>query len=157
MSILDFASGITGANPVQSAKLVVGGLIIGAVLLGGGLLAWKYHSLTSEIESLTKDNGILTSNNKILQENNNVIKANMATLVDANKVNAATAQALVEERKQSQTAISTLANTTASDKAVIAKLNQKLKDLIKDPTNDGPLAPALRETVRQVQNTRSPK
>lgn len=154
MSLLSLASNIT---PLANLKLIALGVLAGGILALALVFGWKYHKLLSEVKSLAADNATLTTNNKILQENNKVIKANTEVLIAANTTTASTAASLMDERKFAQIAISTLAASTVSDKAVITKLNQKLKDLIKDPSNDGPVSPALRETVRQVQNTRSDK
>jgi cell division protein FtsB len=158
MSILTtLGGGLTGASPTKSIKLVILGVLLGVTLLACGFLAFKYHSMSASIETLKSEKSVLETNNKIMQANNQVLKENMDALVQANKSTADTTDALIKERSKAQLAINTLASSTVSDKALISNLKQKLADIIKDPANDGTLAPSLRETIRQVQNSRSSK
>ena len=60
----------------------------------------------------------------------------------------------MDERAPAQRAIGALAASELSNKNTILKLNEKLAKMITDPSNDGPVAPALKETVRDIQNSR---
>lgn len=126
--------------------------IIICVLVGG---AYFYVSgLQNKVQKLEADKLLLETNNAVLKDNVEVMRENVKTLATANHENWKTAQALIAERAEAQKAINNLSVATKNDRAVILKLNKKLDDIIKDPKNDGLVSPALRETVRDVQDTR---
>lgn len=153
-SLIGDATGVASPISLTKIKFVVGVIIIcGALTTVGGV--WYYvHSLNTKISTLEKIKTDLEVNNKILQENVTVCKDNTAKLSIANLTNVNTVSALKEERVQSQKAISNLAATAAANKRALISANNKLNDLIKDPKNDGLVAPALRETVRSIETSR---
>jgi cell division protein FtsB len=129
--------------------------IAGALLLAAVGGAYIYvNKLKSTIAKLERDNAILTTNNEVLKENVAIMRDNVKALATANHENWKTAQALIAERAAAQAAINNLAVATKNDRDTINRLNGRLQEILKDPQNDGLVAPALRETVRDVQNTR---
>lgn len=150
MGILDMGASLLGANPAGAIKMIGAGVIV-AALVGTG---WYIHSLKTDITALEKERDALVVNNKIYKENNDILKDGNSKLVIACNNNELTIQKLVTERKDAQRAIDVLSATSALDKQVISKLNVRLADLMKDPKNDGIVSPDLRETVRDIQNSR---
>jgi len=146
MSILGDALG----GPLGQVKLILAGAVIVAAL--GGI--WYVKNLQGDVKKLEDQVTSLTASNKILQENNDVMKSNQDKLSSANETNLSTIKDLEAEREASLKAIEDLSNTAKSNKALIAKLSGGIVKMKQDPKNDGPVAPVLRETVREVQNNR---
>jgi hypothetical protein len=117
-------------------------------------VAYYIHYQSGKIETLQTEKAELQTNNKTLIDNNAILKSNLAQLNTVNDTNAQTIQSLLTERVSAQKAITALANASAANKQVISGLNKRLADIIKDPKNDGVLAPVLRETIRDIQDTR---
>lgn len=138
-------------------KLILGGAIAASIITAIGMTTWYVSSLKDDLSKSISKTMMLESNNKILQANIDVLHQNMETLTAANQANVDTIQKLLDERAGAQQVISNLANMTAKDKQTIADLNGRLDELAKDPRNDGMLSPALRETIRGVQQSRKQK
>jgi cell division protein FtsB len=140
---------VSGANPFSlQIKAALVGAVIAAV--AGGI--FYVHRLNVNIATLETEKTQLIANNKVLVENNKILKDNVNQILDANATTNKTVASLVAERQDATKAIANLAAATANDKQTIANLKQNLADLIKDPKNDGLVAPALRETVRRIQD-----
>lgn len=152
MSLLSSAVGLAGGSQV---KLIIGVVLITGALAAAGGIWWHIRSLTNTVASLEKEKSDLIVDNKIYKTNNDVLKSNVITLEGANKSTSATAQALIAERKGAQIAIANLAASNLKDKQALDVAKRKLEDLLKDPANDGPVAPVLREIVRSIQQDRS--
>ena len=144
MGITDFIPG------VAEVKMIIAGACVAAVI-GGGF--WIKHEW-DYFHRLEQNNTTLTSNNKILQENNDVLKGNLTACTTANSTENTTIASLIKERDDAQAAIATLAAQKKSNAAAIGVLGKKLSDMEKIATNDGTLAPDLRETVRGIQGTK---
>lgn len=137
-------------------------LAVVTLILSAGIGAYLVHkqqisSLESTVTMLQQEKGMLIANNLILKNNNQVLVSNIESLKSANVTNSVTIQKLIEERSDAQEAINNLASLKAKDKKTIAALNKRLSDMLKDPKNDGILSPALRETIRDIQNNRGQK
>jgi tRNA A37 N6-isopentenylltransferase MiaA len=122
------------------------------ILVGGSY--FYVSGLQNKIQKLEADKLLLETNNQTLKDNVETMRENVKILAEANHENWKTAQALLQERAEAQKAINNLSVAAKNDRAVIVKLNNKLNEIIKDPKNDGIVSPALRETVRDVQDTR---
>jgi hypothetical protein len=129
-------------------------IILGALVAGAIGLYFYISSLKGQVDSLTKENISLTTNNKILQKNNEILKDNSIKFAKANEVNASTVKSLLAERQDSIKLIADLALSKQKNLEQIATLNSDIDAMIKDPKNDGPVAPVLKETVRAIQNSR---
>lgn len=147
---------ITNILGLGQLKVAVVGAILAALLILVGGTAYKLKSLGAEVDKLTKENVELSNNNKMMATNIDVLNENMMMLADTAMANKMTADSLIKERKSSQQAINTLAESTVADKQTISRLYSKLDDILKDPANDGVVSPALRETIRNIQNSRKP-
>jgi hypothetical protein len=137
-------------------------LVIYLGIISGVAVAYLTHRhqvkmLTSTIENLQNEKGILIANSVILKSNNQVLQTNIQSLQSANSTNSQTIQKLIEERADAQQAINNLSATKLKDKKTIAALNKRLNDILSDPKNDGVVSPALRETIRDIQNLRGQK
>ncbi len=127
--------------------------LIAVVLVAGGVYFYIKH-LQHSIEKLESDNTVLKTNNQVLKDNVEIMRQNVKELAKSNHENWKTVQSLLEERKAAQQAINNLAVATKNDREVIARLNKRLNEILQDPNNDGVVAPALRETIREIQETR---
>jgi len=138
-------------------KLIISAIVFGAVGMAIFLVVMHVSSLKEDLIKANTKLAVLESNNKILQDNTEVLKENMKTFATANHTNWLTIQQLLTERSEAQKIISSLASATANDRHTISNLNKKLDELLKDPKNDGIVSPALRETVRDIQQSRKPR
>jgi len=130
-------------------------LVFVAVLLtAGGIFAYSYHRMGVKIDALQVEKGQLQEANANLLAQIEGLQNSIALLTEANDQNLKTIEKLKKERADATTAIASLANSTANNKKLIAALQAKLKELLKDPKNDGPVSPILRETVEQIQKNR---
>ena len=133
-----------GGGPLTKA-IMIGSLTL--LLLTGGIAALKNR----EVNSLQAKNVVLTTDNEILKQNNVTLKAAVKDVTDANSANLTTIKQLVEERKDSQAAIESLARSQAKDKDALKKASAKIDEMIKNPANEGKVAPVLAETIRDIQ------
>lgn len=122
-----------------------------------GVQNFEIKTMRLRISMCEKTVNELTVNNAILKDNNIVLKDNMKKLATASYSNYQTAAALLEERAKAQTAINNLAAITRKDREALDRVNGKLVEMLKDPKNDGPLAPILRELIRDIQRERDSK
>ena len=141
-------------GPINQMKLVVTAVLAGAVIVAAIGAYFYIGSLNSKIDGLETEKAALISSNKILQSNNDILKENSQRFATANESNLSTVKALINDRAVSQKIINDLATAAARDKSQIDGLNTKLQDMLKDPKNDGTLAPVLKETIRNIQNAR---
>ena len=147
MSLLDLVGG-------SQVKAIAAAVAVALVLAAVGSVVWKFNSMSHQIDKLEQDKSGLMASNKILQQNVETVKENVKTVSESNAENLKTIKALMDERAPAQRAIGALAASELSNKNTILKLNEKLAKMITDPSNDGPVAPALKETVRDIQNGR---
>lgn len=140
---------VSGANPFS---LQIKAALVGAAIAAAAGFGFYVHRLNVNIATLETEKTQLIANNKVLVENNKILKENVNQIIEANATTNKTVASLVAERQDASRAIANLAAATANDKQTIDKLKQDLTNLIKDPKNDGIVAPALRETVRSIQD-----
>lgn len=145
-------STISTFSALARSKLTLIGIVV--LLTAGGMFALSYHRMGVKIETLQVEKGKLQENSEALKAQIEGLQARIAILTTANDTNLETIRKLTAERADAAAAIAALAATTANNKKVIAQLNERLRQLLADPKNDGVVAPALRETVRDVQNAR---
>lgn len=112
---------------------------------------------TKELENLMEKNTELILTNSTLQTNNQSLKQNQETLLKVNDTNRETIQRLDDERKESKKAIESLAAMNKRDRHALDKIGNKIDEMIKDPANDGDVAPVLREAIRDIQIQRNEK
>ena len=140
-----------GGAKVKMVILAIAGTLIVSSALG----LWLHiRGLKSTISDLTETNNTLVASNKILESNNAVLKQNNQTLESANSTNVATIRQLNEERQKAIDAVKALANANLRNKQTLDRLNSKIEELLKDPASDGPVAPVLREVIREIQKER---
>lgn len=139
---------------LSQIKIAIIFLIIGTIISAAFLIQEHIASLKSDIVKLETEKISVMATNKVLSQNNDVLKDNISVLNSANTTNLSTIQQLLNERAEALKAINNLASSTANDRQTIVKLNKKLEQLLSDPKNDGIVSPALKETVREIQNTR---
>jgi uncharacterized membrane protein len=130
-------------------------VIVGTIIITAAIGFWLYvRELKSTIHDLTETNNSLVAANKILESNNAVLQKNNKDLETANSTNVATIRKLNEERQKAIDAVKALANTNLNNKQTLDRLNAKIEELLKDPKSDGPVAPVLREVIREIQKER---
>lgn len=97
----------------------------------------EVKSLTVKIEQLTTDNATL--------------KKNVETITQVNATNVETNNALLKERADAQAAIEALGLQKAANKRKLDAANKRIDELLKDPKNNGTVAPVLAETIKTIQ------
>lgn len=128
------------------------GAIIALVLASVG--CYFFITQRSEIKNLNNKMVSLAEQNEILVKNNGILKQNQIALEDANKQTYAALLALKAERKKAQAAIAEMARERKRTSQAMEELQAKIDEMRKDPNNNGPVAPVLRETIREIQNAR---
>lgn len=147
-SILRGGVGTKVAIYSMIAVLVAGGAYIGAKEV-------QVYQLNKKVEILEKEKNKLVVDNKILEENNEVFRENMKKLATANFTNWTTAKALIDERAKAADTIANLAAANRRTKESLDRISKTIEDVLKDPNNDGPIAPVLREVIREIQKERA--
>ena len=115
----------------------------------------EISALHKNVAALTDERNKLVVDNGILKENNNTLKDGLKKLALANQTNYDTAKQLLAERNKSVTAINNLAVANRVSNEKLDRLNTRIEDMLKDPKNDGPVAPVLREIIREIQKERA--
>lgn len=141
MKFLRFVPGVAQLKLIFNGAIALA--IVGALIWGG----IRYH----ELLDLRKDNAVLIRNNKVLQQNTDTLRENYLVCQESNEVNIQTISDLIKERDDAERAVEELANQQQANIATIGALQSRLNDLRQDETNNGPLAPVLRETIRGIQ------
>jgi hypothetical protein len=93
----------------------------------------------------------LQENNAILKANNTTLKFNLEEAAKANQSTVEANKKLLEERKDAQALIAELAKQKQVSQANLADANKKIDEMLKDPRNNGTIAPVLRETLKDIQ------
>lgn len=151
------AASVADSAVFGRAKLVAYGLVVGAIALAIFLTHRHIVSLNSQISALQAANVQLDANNKVLKQNNTVLAGNVLSLNNANTQNIQTINQLMAERKDADAAIKNLNIGNTNKRHDIDALNAQIIELLKDPKNDGKLAPVLRETIRGIESSRGQK
>jgi cell division protein FtsB len=147
MGLLSTGLSLAGGSQIKLIFLAVAATaILGTV---GGTALYVRH-LRGEVAELETDN-------RIYKQNNETLKKNVETLDKANTANFNTVQSLIADKAQASKAISQLAAMRQADNARFDRLNGRIQDMLKDPKNDGAVAPVLREVIREVQKARDSK
>lgn len=137
---------------------IAGGIILALVIGFGAYIAVQkieINGLKKDVAALTEQRNNLDVDNKILKENNTALKDGLKKLATANETNYNTAKSLLDERSKSVVAINNLAIANRLSNEKLDRLNVKIEDMLKDPKNDGPVAPVLREIIREIQKERA--
>ena len=134
-------------------KLAMIGLLAGFVGMGVSCTSKEVELklANSKISKLEVANNQLSTDNTTLKNNNKILKDDLQAAIDVNKTTVDANNKLLQERKDAQTAINNLAAANAKSKAELDKAKQKIEQMLKDPKNNGPIAPVLRETIRDIQ------
>lgn len=148
--IKDVAAGAASAS-VMKWVYIGAGVVVLSAFLGIGGYAW---SMKAQAEDLNKQIGPLIASNEILEANNKNLKATNLNLQSANETNLQTINALLKERDQAKQILEAVAKMEKLSKASNQKVAQALTELNKDPSTDGPIAPVLKEVMRQLQTQR---
>jgi hypothetical protein len=129
------------------ATKIMAGVLLAGLLFTGAKCTYAEHELSNanqQIVVLTKDNATLTVNNATL-------KANVDKAADANAATVEANRLLLAERAKAQQIIAELSKRGAKSSSDLAAANKKIDDMLKDPKNDGNVAPVLKETLRDLQ------
>jgi hypothetical protein len=119
-------------------------VLAASLILSVGSCTYKAVELTSaqhQVTTLQQDIGTLNANIGIL-------KQNQVTLKSTNDANLQTIAALVKERKDAQQAIDNLAKQKQVEHAKAETANKRIEELLKNPANNGKVAPVLGETLK---------
>lgn len=122
-----------------------------ALAAGFALSTFGYVHKTGELVLAEHKNTTLEKQVQQLTADNTQLKANVDTITKVNQVNVETNNKLLAERKDAQAAISNLAKQKQVTSQKLDEANKKIDEMLKDPKNDGPVAPVLRETIRSIE------
>lgn len=127
--------------------------IVASLGLGGSMFLAKrdFKALQKKHDVLTETNQQLETNNAILKQNNLTLKSSLDTAAEANQVSATANKKLLDERKSAKEAIDAIARSKAKDRDALNAANKKIDEMLKNPKNDGVVAPVLSETIRDIQ------
>ncbi len=128
--------------------------ILAALLAPYIMLYLNFKELAAQNKTLVDQKAKLELDNVTLKSNNVTLKSSIEVLQFANRENQITIQKLLEERKDAKLALENLAQKSANDAASIEMMNSRIKELLRDPKNDGEVAPVLRETINNIQKMR---
>lgn len=143
---------LSGASMFLRSNLSL--VMIAIALTAGGIFAYSYHKRGIKIDALQVEKGQLQEANANLLAQIEGLRSRIEALTEANDTNLKTIEKLKKERADAAAAIAALAASTENNKKLIAELTAKLRDLLKDPKNDGPVANVLRETIKEIQKNR---
>lgn len=132
---------------VSQAKLIAG-IVMGAAVIGFvWWIIWMVGELGDRKEKITA----LETNVETLTKNTDILRQNYLTCQSANSTNADTIAALQQERDDAEAAVKALAEQKAKDDWYIDQLEDRIGIQRRDPTQNGPLAPVLRDTIKEIQ------
>lgn len=144
---------VAGSTVIQWVVMIGVGLLFTAAASSFGYA----YLMKREVQRLNTEQGITLAANAILEKNAETLTENNNTLREANSTNLRTIEDLLNERKDATKIIAMLSDMNARDKNAANALRKSLAEMAKDPTNDGSIAPILRETIRNIQNERAKK
>lgn len=135
--------------------LFAGGLLtkVAVIVLTAGLLTSGASCAFKTVQLKATQHKVAGLEVKVTQlsTDNAILKKNVETITKVNETNVATNNKLLEERRDSEAAIAALAKQRADAKKKLDDANKKIDAMLKDPKNNGAVAPVLRETIRDIQ------
>lgn len=132
---------------VPQAKLIAYAIAGAAVIAFVWWIVWMVGELGDRAEKITQ----LEDNVKTLETNTDTLRQNYLTCQSANTTNSETIDSLIAERDDAKAAVEALAAQKAKDDWYIDRLEERIGVARRDPSQNGPLAPVLRETIRELQ------
>ena len=132
---------------VPQAKLIIGVLSGLALMAFIWWIVWMVGELGDRADKITA----LEADVKTLETNTDTLRQNYLTCQSANTTNSETIDSLIAERDDAKAAVEALAAQKAKDDLYIDRLEERIAAARRDPTQNGPLAPVLRETIREIQ------
>jgi cell division protein FtsB len=96
----------------------------------------------------------LRAENIVLKNNIETLKENIEALQDSNKKNLIVIEKLTIERKETKKILDRLSQNRINDQMSIKLMSDKIKEMLKEAGNDGEVAPVLKETVKNIQESR---
>lgn len=126
--------------------------LIGAIFVVCAAIGYKFFDMHQEIKSLQTTNTSLTLSNGILKLNNSSLGERLRLFTEADAQNKSTIVQLQQERTDSLAAIERLSKQRAKTNAQLDAVTTRIDSATAD--DNGPVAPVLRETVREVQELR---
>jgi hypothetical protein len=136
-----------------ATKITVAVLTVGFIF-SSSMYVIKHAQLEhaqKQIEKLEVTVKQVTTDNEILKSNNATLKLNLQGALDANVKTVDANKKLLEERIAAKIAIDALAKSKAEEKKLLDDAKGKITEMLKNPANNGTVAPVLRETIRDIQ------
>ena len=128
-------------------------IVIGAILIS--LAGVKFHYMNQELNSLKIANVKLDMANTILRQNNSSLSGRLKLFSEADAINKATIADLMKEREESLKAIERLSRVKATNNSKLDAVKDKIEVNRNTPNTDGPIAPVLKDTIREIQMLRN--
>lgn len=126
--------------------------LIGAIFAVCAAIGFKFFDMYQEIESLQTTNTGLKLSNDILKLNNSSLGERLRLFTEADEQNKSTIAKLQQERADSLAAIERLSKHQTKTNAQLDTVTLRIESAPSD--DNGPVAPVLRETVREIQQLR---
>jgi hypothetical protein len=137
------------------AKKVFGALLILLIVLAPFVLLYSNISYASKENKRLNEMIIeLRAENTVLKNNIEILKENIEVLQESNRKNIVVIEKLTIERKEAKKIIDRLSQNRMNDQMSIRIMSDKIKEMLKEAGNDGEVAPVLRETVKNIQESR---
>lgn len=113
--------------------------ILLAILVAGGLyLKYEFASIKTENEALQRDKKTLKDDNE--------------RLIAINQINADTIKMMQNDKQKADEVIKNLKLQNGKDAAAMQSLRAAIDSMAKDPANNGPVSPVLKNTINQIQS-----
>ena len=125
-----------------------------AYAISGGLIVafiWWIWWMMDELGDRKEKISMLSSNVEVLTENTDVLRQNYLQCQTANTTNNDTIESLLKERNDAQEALKRLTAQKMRDNIYIDQLEARVGIARNNPSQNGPLAPVLRDTIKDIQ------
>jgi regulator of replication initiation timing len=126
--------------------------LIGVIFAVCAAIGFKFFDMYQEIESLQTTNTGLKLSNDILKLNNSSLGERLRLFTEADEQNKSTIAKLQQERADSLAAIERMSKHQTKTNAQLDTVILRIESAPSD--DNGPVAPVLRETVREIQQLR---
>jgi hypothetical protein len=129
----------------------IAGVILAVIV---SLFGLKIYSLNSEIKSLKAENIKIVGISKNLEQDNIFLNRRLETFIAADSINKTAILKLQAERSESLAAIERLSKLRTQNTAKLDKVSEQIGTTRQIPNADGPIAPVLKDAIREIQTIR---
>lgn len=127
------------------------GIILAVIV---SLFGLKIYSLNSEIKSLKAENAKIAEISKNFEQNNIFLNRRLEIFIAADSINKTAISKLQAERAESLAAIERLSKLRTQNTTKLVKASEQIAIARQIPNADGPIAPVLKDAIREIQTIR---